>query len=93
MGRRSNQRLRARWADLLRQARLDAGLSQRALREILNADGGPPVAPEVLSRWENAVYSPGDENRLRLAVALGKTVPELFPYYFDDPTNGDIAAA
>jgi transcriptional regulator with XRE-family HTH domain len=88
-----NLRLRLLWADLLRDARVDAGLTQRELRDILNGDGGPLVSPEVLSRWENAVYSPSDENRLRLAVALGKTVPELFPYYLGDPTNGDEAVA
>jgi transcriptional regulator with XRE-family HTH domain len=70
-------------------------MSQRQLRERLNADGGPIVAPEVISRWENAVYSPSDENRARLATALGKTVPDLFPYYFDEgkPSNGDTEAA
>jgi len=89
----SNARLRLHWAELLRQAHHEAGLSQRELREILSADGGGVIAPEVISRWENAVYSPSDENRIRLAAALGKTVPELFPYYFDDPTNGDSQAA
>jgi transcriptional regulator with XRE-family HTH domain len=89
----SNTRLRLHWASLLRQARHDAGLSQRQLRERLNADGGTVVAPEVISRWENAVYSPSDENRARLAHALGKTVPELFPYYFDDEPNGSNEAA
>lgn len=85
----SNIRLRLHWAHLLRQARYDLGISQRELRDRLNADGGPTVAPEVISRWENAVYSPSDENRARLATALGRTVAELFPYYFDDDTNGD----
>lgn len=89
----SNARLRLHWAELLRQARHDAGISQRQLREILNADGGPFVAPEVISRWENAVYSPSDANRVRLAEALGRTVPDLFPYYFDDHNGGDRAVA
>lgn len=90
----SNVRLRLHWAHLLRQARHDLGLSQRQLRDRLNADGGALVAPEVISRWENAVYSPSDENRARLAHALGLTVPDLFPYYFDDgPSNGKTDAA
>lgn len=88
---RSNLRLRLHWAKLLKQARLDAGLSQRQLRERLAA-GGYPVAPEVVSRWENGVYSPSDENRPRLAAALGKSVHDLFPYELP-PTNGDIEAA
>lgn len=80
----TNLRLRVHWAELMRQARLDAGLSQRQLRERLEADGhGGPMAPEAISRWENAVYSPSDENRARLAAALGTTVADLFPYYFD----------
>lgn len=88
----TNLRLRLHWADRIRQARVDAGLSQRELREILSADGGGIIASEVISRWENAVYSPSDVNRLRLARALGTTVPELFPYYFDEP-NGDEEVA
>lgn len=89
----SNAHLRLHWAQLLRQARLDAGMSQRELREALGADGGTAIAPEVISRWENAVYSPSDPNRARLAAVLGKSVPDLFPYYFDDDTNGDTEAA
>lgn len=90
----ANIRLRLHWAELLRQARHNIGLSQRELRERLNTDGGPTITPEVISRWENAVYSPSDENRIRLAAALNTTVPELFPYYFDDDqANGNTEVA
>lgn len=85
----SNRRLRYHWGPLLKQARLDAGLSQKALSQQLG------IAQEVISRWENGVYAPSDANRLRLAQALGKTVVELFPYYDlpdDDDADGGQAA-
>lgn len=84
----SNRRLRYHWGPLLKQARLDAGLSQKALSQQLG------LAQEVISRWENGVYAPSDANRLRLAEALGKTVVELFPYYDlpDDDADGGQAA-
>lgn len=77
----SDRRLRYHWGCLLRQARLDAGLTQKAFAHHLG------VAQEIVSRWENGIYAPRDETRPRIAAALNKTVADLFPY--PDDTNGN----
>lgn len=66
--------LRASWGNQLRARRLDRGLSLReAARQ---AD----ISAPYLLALERGEYSPSDDVRLRLAVALGTKVERLFPY-------------
>jgi len=81
----ADRRLRYHWGQLLRQARLDTGMTQKAFAERLG------VAQEIVSRWENGVYAPRDETRPRIAAELNKTIAELFPY--PDGGDGDDRAA
>lgn len=56
----------------MRELREKAGLSQAALAERMN------VQQSVVSLWENGGYQPKVGNSLKIAVALGVTMGDLY---------------
>jgi transcriptional regulator with XRE-family HTH domain len=64
-----------RSADLIREARLRAGLSQHELAARSGRDRA------VIARWEQAVVAPSVETLIEIVRACGFDVPlELVPY-------------
>ena len=64
-----------RSADLIREARLRAGLSQHELAALSGRDRA------VIARWEQAVVAPSVETLIELVRACGFDLPlELVPY-------------
>src|SRR4051812_10831032 len=57
----------------LRQARLQAGLTQRALAELVG------VRQPHIARWETGAQLPRVDTAVRIAVALDTTVEALWP--------------
>lgn len=66
--------LQTHWGRRIRGARRRAGLSLREAARRADIDKGQ------LSRVETGDARLGDEARIRLAAALGRSVAELFPY-------------
>lgn len=63
-----------RWGQIIRKTRRDQGLSLEALAGRAGVDTGH------LSKAERGLAGFGDEARIRLATALGRSVHDLFPY-------------
>lgn len=70
----TQKRLRRRWAENIKWARRDAGMTQAELAEAM------AVGQQQVSRWELGVSAPADVLRPRLADVLGSEVHLLFPY-------------
>ncbi len=66
--------LAATLARNVKQARRDAGLSQRKLAEKLDTD------PSLVSKWERGVHRPEDTTLL----AVGDLTGRDFPWFFTD---------
>lgn len=62
----------ARLTDPLKDAREAAGLSQRAVGELLGYEGG--AAQQVIHRWEAGTREPGAVSLARWAEALGMSL-------------------
>lgn len=75
------------WGDRIRKARQEQGLSLEALAERAGMDAGH------LSRGERGLAGIGDDNRIRLASALGRRVEDLFPYPAESPCPTASSAA
>ena len=70
-----------RSADLIREARLRAGLTQHALAERTGRERS------VIARWEQGAVAPSIETLLELVRACGFDLPlELVPY---EPSDED----
>src|SRR4051812_28777677 len=67
----------------LRQARLQAGLTQRALAELVG------VRQPHIARWETGAQLPRVDTAVRIAVALDTRVETLWP----PPTDKGAGAA
>lgn len=84
-------RLAELWGQRLREARIEAGLTQEALAELCGVD------QQMISHWERGLGAPRDPTRPRLARALDMSVHDLFVYPEEDdesePGNGDTEAA
>ena len=59
--------------DLIKQARLKAGMTQAELAKKLS------VTPQAISQYERNLKKPKLETVVRLAEALGVCVPDLYP--------------
>lgn len=74
-------KLAERWGEAIREARLQAGLTQVQLAERLGCD------QQDVSRYERGQAAPRDEMRMKVAHSLGVPVGELFSYP-EQPTEG-----
>lgn len=66
--------LAAEWGENLKAARIDAGLTQRQLAELIGA------SQYTISRLENGEHRPADGTKFALARAFGRSIDSLFPY-------------
>lgn len=66
--------LQAKWGKNLREARLKRGLSQNALARLAEME------PSHITRIEMGKANVGDERRIRIAVALGVRVEDIWTY-------------
>lgn len=73
------------WAGTLRTARANADKTQAELAKLTG------LSQQFISSCEAGLTRPSDENRIRIARALGRRVSDLFPYPGDE-TNGSEAA-
>lgn len=67
----------------LREARLEAGLTQQEVADVV----GLPRAN--VARWESGTQLPRVDNALKLAAALDSTVESLWPLDHDDQERPD----
>lgn len=75
--------LQIQWGRRIRTARRRAGIS---IRELERRSG---ISRSQLSRAENGLVGLGDDARIRIAVAIGRRVEDLFPY----PDTTDLEAS
>lgn len=72
----AHKRLHAEWGKNLRSARANEGLTQTALAELVG------VNQNSISRFEQGNPAPDDAMKLRLCLALGYQVEDLFGWPF-----------
>lgn len=81
-------RLQVRFPNRIREYRLKAGLSQRALAGKLSLDRN------TISTWERGLSSPGVANLLHMAKALGTLAESLYQeLYSPDQSKEDFVEA